>query len=177
LLRWPAALVNRFTQDLQPAGVLIPIVDRGGTLSILLTRRSAALSQHAGQISFPGGRMEAGDKNILATALRETHEEIGIAPDQVEVAGYLDPSPTVSGYAVTPVVGFVAQGFSLTIDPAEVEHAFEVPLDFLLRKRNLRHRQREFSGFRVPVAEFLYEEHRIWGATASFLIMLREKIS
>ena len=172
--KWPESLRLRYTQNLQPAGVLIPLVERTAGLAVLLTQRSAALSQHAGQISFPGGRMEKGDRNILATALRETQEEIGLHPDLVEIAGYLDPSPTVSGYAVTPVIGLVADGFQLKIDPDEVEFVFEVPLDFLLTEGNAIHSERVFEGHRVPVTEFLYDRHRIWGATASFLISLRE---
>jgi 8-oxo-dGTP pyrophosphatase MutT (NUDIX family) len=168
--------VKRYTRDLRPAGVLIPIVERENALSVLLTQRSEDLSRHPGQISFPGGRMENGDANILATALRETQEEIGVPPELIEVAGYLDPSPTVSGFAVTPVIGFLKPDFRLVIDRTEVAYTFEVPLEFLMQERNVRHGEREFDGFRLPVAEFNYGEHRIWGATASFLIMLRKKI-
>ncbi|MDH5500819.1 MAG: CoA pyrophosphatase, partial [Gammaproteobacteria bacterium] len=177
LQHWPEVLRARYLRNLQPAGVLIPVVERRNGLGILLTQRSAALSQHAGQISFPGGRMEKGDADVLATALRETHEEIGIPPDLVDIAGYLDPSPTISGYAVTPVVGFVAEGFKLRIDPEEVDFAFEVPLDFLLEAKNLRHSERVFEGHRIPVSEFVYDEHRIWGATASFLIAFAKIIN
>jgi 8-oxo-dGTP pyrophosphatase MutT (NUDIX family) len=176
LNRWPEALRERYTRNLQPAGVVIPLIQRGGELTVLLTRRAAALSLHAGQISFPGGRMEPGDRNIVATALRETYEEVGIPPRLVEVVGYLDPSPTVSGFAVTPVVGFVGKEFSLAVDPTEVELAFEVPLEFLMQESNVRHAAREFEGHRIPMVEFVYGEHRIWGATAYFLIMLRQKL-
>jgi 8-oxo-dGTP pyrophosphatase MutT (NUDIX family) len=157
--------------------VLIPLIERESGLTVLLTRRSAGLALHAGQVSFPGGRMEACDSDIVATALRETHEEVGIAPHLVDIAGFLDPSPTISGFAVTPVVGFVSPGFTLSIDTTEVEQAFEVPLDFLMQECNARHAEREFEGQRIPMVEFLFEEHRIWGATAYFLIMLRQIIS
>jgi 8-oxo-dGTP pyrophosphatase MutT (NUDIX family) len=177
LHRWPEVLRERYTQNLRPAGVLIPLIERESGLTVLLTRRSAGLALHAGQVSFPGGRMEACDSDIVATALRETHEEVGIAPQLVDIAGFLDPSPTVSGYAVTPVVGFVSPGFTLSIDTSEVEQAFEVPLDFLMLERNARHAEREFEGHRIPMVEFLFDEHRIWGATAYFLIMLRQKLS
>ena len=129
------------------------------------------------QVSFPGGRMEAGDADVLATALRETYEEIGIAPQLVDVVGYLDTSPTVSGYAVTPVIGFVASGYRLDIDRAEVEQVFEVPLNFLLQAGNVQMAEREVDGFRMPVAEFHYGERRVWGATANILVMLLEKLT
>lgn len=174
--RWPRALREKLTSDLVPAGVLIPIVDRDAGLNVLLTQRSPGLKHHAGQVSFPGGRMEAGDADIVATALRETHEEVGIHPDEVEVAGFLDPSPTVTGYAVTPVVGLVAPGFRLAIDYTEVEAAFEVPLRFLLDRRNQQHSERDFEGTRVPIVEFNYESRRIWGATAAMLLMLRKTL-
>lgn len=174
--RWPAALRERYTRNLRPAGVLIPLIRRDAGLTVLLTRRSEGLALHAGQVSFPGGRMEPCDCDIVATALRETHEEVGIAPQLVDVAGFLDPSPTVSGFAVTPIVGFVSPGFTLAIDATEVEQAFEVPLEFLMEERNARHAEREFEGHRIPMVEFLFDEHRIWGATAYFLIMLRQKI-
>ncbi|MCI0517040.1 MAG: CoA pyrophosphatase, partial [Woeseiaceae bacterium] len=137
-------------------------------------QRAAGLSQHPGQVSFPGGRMEPGDADVQATALRETHEEIGIAPQLVDVVGFLQTSPTVSGYAVTPVIGLVAGGYRLDIDPREVELVFEVPLDFLLDVANLRMTERELDGYRLPVPEFHYGERRVWGATANILEMLRE---
>lgn len=174
--RWPRALRRKLTSDLVPAGVLIPIIDRTAGLSVLLTQRSPDLKHHAGQVSFPGGRMEAGDADIVATALRETHEEVGIHPDEVEVAGFLDPSPTVTGYAVTPVVGLVAAGFRLAIDYTEVEAAFEVPLRFLLDRRNQEHSERDFEGTRVPIVEFNYGSRRIWGATAAMLLTLRKTL-
>ena len=108
--------------------------------------------------------------------MRETREEVGIHPHEVEIAGFLHPSPTVTGYAVTPVVGFVAAGFRLSLDHTEVESAFEVPLSFLLDKRNLRHSERDFRGARVPVVEFNFESWRIWGATAAMLLTLRKRL-
>ena len=176
LPRWPARLQEKLTSDLVPAGVLIPIIERGGNISVLLTERAADLKHHASQISFPGGRMETGDADIRATALRETHEEVGIHPDQGEVAGYLDPAPTVTGYAVTPVVGLVDPRFTLIVDQSEVAEAFEVPLPFLMDLRNQRHGEREFEGVKVPIVEFNYRHRRIWGATAGMLIALRARL-
>ncbi len=173
---WPAKFLQLASGDLKAAGVLIPIIDRPEGLTVLLTQRSSELRLHAGQVSFPGGRMEGADENILATALREAHEEVGIHPDKVEVAGYLDPAPTVTGYAVTPVIGLVAQSVSIVIDPGEVEAAFEVPLQFLLDKGNQRDSMRIFEGVELKIVEFNYAGRRIWGATASMLIQLRKKL-
>ena len=118
---WPVGMRRRLTETLTPAGVLIPLIDYGADrLSVLLTERSADLNTHAGQVSFPGGRMEPDDPDITATALRETEEEIGIARQGVSVIGYLRPMPTITGYAVTPVVGLVAGGLQLTLDTTEV---------------------------------------------------------
>ena len=174
--RWPQETGAQPTRSLTPAGVLVPVVERGAALSVLLTQRSIELKHHAGQISFPGGRMEAEDRDIEATALRETHEEVGIAPGAVTVIGYLRPMPTLTGYAVTPVVGLVASGASLTLDRTEVEYAFEAPLDYLLDKRNQTAALREVRGRRVPTSEFHYEGRRIWGATANILVELRKVI-
>ncbi len=174
--KWPADMRKALSRSLQPAGVLIPLIERESGLSVLLTRRAAELKHHAGQISFPGGRMEPHDHDIQATALRETHEEVGIAPDKVTVIGYLEPMPTVTGYAVTAIIGVIECPDSLNIDHNEVELAFEVPLAFLLNKRNARAGEREFRGRKVAIVEFLYEQHRIWGATAYMLVELREKV-
>jgi 8-oxo-dGTP pyrophosphatase MutT (NUDIX family) len=174
--RWPPDLRTQLTTDLKPAGVLIPIIEHDDLLSVLLTRRSAALRYHASQVSFPGGRMELGDADIRATALRETWEEVGIQPADVEVAGYLPPTPTITGYAVTAIVGIVRPGIELRIDPAEVEHAFEVPLAYLLDVANQRASEREWNGRRVPIVEFYFGSERIWGATANILLNLRQQL-
>jgi 8-oxo-dGTP pyrophosphatase MutT (NUDIX family) len=174
--RWPPDLRTKLTTDLKPAGVLIPIIEHDDLLSVLLTRRSAALRYHASQVSFPGGRMELGDADIRATALRETWEEVGIQPADVEVAGYLPPTPTITGYAVTAIVGIVRPGIELRIDPAEVEHAFEVPLAYLLDVANQRASEREWNGRRVPIVEFYFGSERIWGATANILLNLRQQL-
>ncbi len=173
---WPADMRRALSESLQPAGVLIPVIERETSLNVLLTRRAAELKHHAGQISFPGGRMEQHDKDIQATALRETHEEVGIPPDKVSVIGYLEPMPTVTGYAVTPIIGVIERLDTLNIDHNEVELAFEVPLAFLLDKHNARAGTRDFRGRKVTIIEFVYGQHRIWGATAYMLVVLREKL-
>ena len=172
--RWPVALQRKLTRDLMAAAVLIPIITREASLSVLLTERSPDLKHHAGQISFPGGRMDAADRDIRATALRETQEEVGIDPANVEIIGYLDPNPTVTGYAVTPVVALVDLQQELIIDPLEVKSVFEVPLPFLLDEGNQKSAEREFEGVMVPIAEFNFGQYRIWGATASMLIQFRK---
>ena len=154
--------------------MLVPIIERANSLSVLLTQRSAALRLHAGQVSFPGGRMEDADQDIMATALRETHEEVGIAPEWVEIVGYLPPSPTVTGYSVTPVIGLLAGDVEITIDPGEVEAAFEVPLEFLMDSTNEQHSMRTYEGVEMPIVEFHHSGRRVWGATAMMLIQLRK---
>jgi len=174
--RWPRFIRERIVQKLQPAGVLIPVLERSGQLSVLLTQRSAELKHHAGQVSFPGGRMEDADEDVVQAALRETHEEVGIPPEAITVIGYLDPMPTVTGYAVTPVVGMVSGDAPLRLDRTEVEYAFEVPLTYLLDERNERASEREYQGRTIPTVEFHYESERIWGATAHMVIELRKLI-
>ncbi len=175
-LGWPRELIAEIPANLKPAGVLIPLFERDDGLTVLLTERSAELKHHAGQIAFPGGRMEPGDSDITATALRETEEEVGIAPASVSIAGYLDPMPTVTGYAVTPVVGFVESSTALTIDRTEVSATFEVPLEFLMDETNQRRGVRHYRGRQLPLIEFHYAGYRIWGATAHMLVQFRKVI-
>ena len=167
---WPAGMLEKIASTLKPAGVLIPVRRHDTGLSVLLTQRSADLKQHAGQVSFPGGRMEDDDADIEVTALRETREEIGIAEDNVAIIGYLETMPTVTGYAVTPVVGLVDGLVDLTIDRTEVEYTFEVPLSFFLDSANHRLVDREWQGLSFSMVEFHFEGQRIWGATAQMLL-------
>jgi len=172
---WPESLQQRLQAALTPAAVLIPIFDRPDSahgLSVLLTQRAADLKQHAGQVSFPGGRMEADDADLAHTALRETQEEVGIAAEQVSVLGFLEPMPTITGFAVTPVIGLVAATVQPVPDHKEVEFAFEVPLSFLLQRNNQRIVERELHGRTFPMVEFHYRGHRIWGATAMMILGL-----
>ena len=168
---WPASLRDQLSATLKPAGVLIPLFDRPQTgLSMLLTQRSAELRMHAGQVSFPGGRMEPEDSDIAQTALRETSEEVGLASEVINVVGYLPPMPTITGYAVTPVVGIVDDQASAVADRQEVEFVFEVPLDYLLDDGNRRVVERDVHGKVLPMIEFHFDGHRIWGATAMMII-------
>ena len=174
--RMPQAMIDQLKPRLRAAGVLITVVDRPEAPSVLLTERSKALKHHAGQVSFPGGGMESCDEDIVATALRETHEEVGIAPRHVDIAGCLEPVATSTGYAVTCVVGIVPESVKWEADPLEVDEIFEVPLSFLLDEANLEVTERVFEGAQLPVASFHYAGHQIWGATAGMLVCLREKI-
>lgn len=167
---WPAGMMDKIASTLKPAGVLIPVRHHESGLSVLLTQRSADLKHHAGQVSFPGGRMEEADTDIEVTALRETREEIGIAEEQVAIIGYLETMPTVTGYAVTPIVGLVDGLVDIAIDRTEVEYTFEVPLSFLLDPANHRLVVREWQGLSFSMVEFHFEEQRIWGATAQMLM-------
>ncbi|NIV16874.1 MAG: CoA pyrophosphatase [Woeseiaceae bacterium] len=165
--RWPDGMRERLSSTLKPAAVLIPLVERGvADLNLLLTQRSAELKTHAGQVSFPGGRMEPGDADIAGTALRETEEEVGIRQSGVSVIGFLDPMPTITGYAVTSVVGIVEADYQLDIDRTEVEYVFEVPLSFLMDSSNRRLVDREYLDSSFKMVEYHYKDERIWGATA-----------
>ena len=166
----PAGVAAKwFSTPLVPAAVLVPLVLHESGMTVLLTQRTAHLNDHPGQVSFPGGRVEPDDQGPLNTALREVHEEIGIGPELVQVAGYLKPMAVVTGFAVTPVVGFIEPGFELTPDRFEVAEVFEVPLAFFLDEANLTHSTRTVRGITVPLFEYQYLEFRIWGATAQML--------
>jgi len=170
LAELPAGIAEKwFTSPLVPAAVLMPIVSHESGLTVLFTQRTAHLKDHPGQISFPGGRVEPQDQGPMQTALREVHEEIGLSPELVRVAGYLKPLAVVTGFAVTPVVGFVEPGFQLVLDDFEVAEVFEVPLAFLLDDANLKRSKRSVRGTTVPVVEYQYRQYRIWGATAQML--------
>lgn len=158
------------------AAVLVPFVRRDQDLSVLFTRRTEHLRQHAGQISFPGGGVEDQDRDVIAAALRETNEETGISPTLVEPFGYLDCLETVSGYCVTPVAGFVRGDYSVQLQSDEVDEVFEVPLPFLLARENLRHEQILWRGRERAIFAFEWEGRRIWGATAAILKNLLDRL-
>ncbi|MGH7063207.1 MAG: CoA pyrophosphatase [Stellaceae bacterium] len=157
---------------LRPAAVLVPLVDRAGGMTVLLTRRTAHLSAHAGQISFPGGRIEEDDADAIAAALRETEEEVGLRRDHITVISRLDTYVTGTGFEITPIVGIVRVPFGLAIDPFEVAEAFEVPLDFVLDSANHHRTERVVDGRRRVFFVLPYEGRNIWGATAGMLVNL-----
>lgn len=165
----------------QRAAVLVPIVEREAGPTILLTRRTDHLPTHAGQISFPGGREEPQDKGAIATALRETEEEVGLSRRHVTVAGRLDSYLTVTGYRIVPIVGIVSPPFSLTLQEEEVAEAFEVPLSFIIDPNNHQLHSRKFRGTVRDYYALPYKNFYIWGATAHMLVnlsdVLRDKVA
>ncbi len=154
------------------AAVLVPLVNRQDGLTLLLTQRSADLPDHPGQISFPGGRVEPDDASLTAAALREATEEVGLPAARVEVLGHMATYETVTGYEVTPVVGWVEPPFELALDASEVAEAFEVPLAFLLDPANQQRHFRMLGEVRRDFWAIPYGERFIWGATAAMLMML-----
>ncbi len=161
---------------LMPAAVLLPIVHRHQP-TVLFTRRTPYLARHAGQVSFPGGRLHDEDESLVETALRETAEETGIMAGFVSVAGFLEPYETGSGFAILPVVGVLEEGFSLRPNPEEVDEIFEVPLAFLLDPANRERQTGEWHGRTGTYFAFNYGPHVIWGATAAILVNLAERLS
>ncbi|HYQ99405.1 MAG TPA: CoA pyrophosphatase [Casimicrobiaceae bacterium] len=155
-----------------PAAVLVPLVNRPEGLQVLLTERSADLPDHPGQISFPGGRVEADDASLAAAALREAAEEVGLAPAQVSVLGHLSEYETVTGYRVTPVVGWVEPPLELALDPVEVADVFEVPLAFLMDPAHQQRHFRMLGALRRDFWAIPYGDRYIWGATAAMLLIL-----
>ena len=162
-------------EDLAQAAVLVPIVDHVDGLTVLLTQRGAFLKDHPGQISFPGGRSEEIDDDSTATALRESEEEIGLDPNQVQILGNLDVCLTGTGFRIVPVVGLITPPLNLRLDTFEVADAFEIPLSLVLDAENYRrdHIVTD-SGQHREFYVLDYCDHYIWGATARMLVNLRE---
>jgi 8-oxo-dGTP pyrophosphatase MutT (NUDIX family) len=162
-------------QPIRPAAVLIPVVDHPKP-TVLLTQRAAHLNEHAGQISFPGGKIDATDASPLDTALREAEEEIGLSREFVEPIGYLDLYGTSFGFRILPVLARVRPGFALDINKSEVDDAFEVPLAFLMDPLNHQVHSKEFRGMERSYYAMPFAERYIWGATAGILRILYERI-
>jgi 8-oxo-dGTP pyrophosphatase MutT (NUDIX family) len=162
-------------QPVRPAAVLIPVVDHPQP-TVLLTQRSAHLNDHAGQIAFPGGKIDATDASPLDAALREAEEEIGLSRQFVDPLGYLDLYGTGFGFRILPTVARVRPGFKLNINHSEVDDAFEVPLAFLMDPANHQLHSKEFRGMERSYYAMPFAERYIWGATAGILRVLYERI-
>lgn len=174
---WNHADMSEFlgTPERLPAAVLVGFRE-GVQPRLVLTVRTTTLQAHAGQVAFPGGRSDPGDNDALATALRESEEEIGLDRTLVTPLGYLDRLETVSGFCVTPVVAKIDTSARLYPSPDEVSEVFEVPLAFLLEPTNLRRYTMDFRGRKQPMVEFVHGGHRIWGATAAMLHNLLQRM-
>ena len=159
-----------------PAAVLVAVVDRPEP-SVILTLRPDTLRQHAGQVAFPGGRIDPGDGGPIGAALREAQEEIALPPEEVEVIGLADQYLTITGYEVTPVIGVVPPGLPLKPQPGEVAAIFEAPLDFLLRPEHQRVRTVMWRGRERSYYEILWGDRRIWGATAAMIVNLSRRLA
>lgn len=179
-LAQPPAVTDELRQFLPKswsrAAVLVPLVDRPEGLSVLFTTRSAQLTHHPGQVSFPGGRMESGDDGPWATAIRETEEEIGLPRALVRRVGYLQDHLVISGYVVTPVVAYVEPGFELRLDHTEVDDAFEAPLAYVLDRANHVATTRRIGSHAFTSWDIPWQGRRIWGATAGILVSLAELV-
>jgi len=170
-----AAQLQIHTQ--RPAAVLCGLIERAGSLHVVLTRRAGHLARHAGQIAFPGGRVDDADASSLAAALREAEEEVGLAAEQVEVLGTLDEYLTSTGYRVTPFVGLIDAGWLPRPDPGEVEEVFEVPLDFLMDPANRQRHHHDRTGTRRYYYAMPWADYYIWGATAGMLKGLSDRLA
>jgi 8-oxo-dGTP pyrophosphatase MutT (NUDIX family) len=162
-------------RPIRPAAVLVPVVDHAEP-SVLLTQRAQHLPDHAGQVSFPGGKIDQSDASPLESALREAEEEIGLARSFVEPIGYLDLYLTTLGYRIVPVIARVRSGFSLTLNTSEVDATFEVPLGYLMDQSNVQRHARDWQGMTRHYYAITFGERYIWGVTAGILRNLHERI-
>jgi len=162
---------------LRPAAVLVGLIDRGAGLHVVLTKRSSRLKHHPGQIAFPGGKVDEGDADVTAAALREAWEEVGLRPEQVEVLGHLPSHETVTSFTVTPVLGLIRDVFDPVAEPGEVEEVFEVPLSHLADPANYLVQSRRWRGQRRYYHTVPWGPYYIWGATARMLRGLAERMA
>jgi len=170
-------LLRDETRPLTRASVLVPLIDRPEGLAVLLTERAMHLTDHPGQISFPGGRQDPGDVDAVATALRETEEEIGLPRRLVQVIGRLDTYVTGTFYTITPIVGLIRPPFPVQADPVEVADVFEVPLAFIADPANQQCHSRDLLGRTRHYYVIPYQQRNIWGATAGMLVNLAKLLA
>jgi 8-oxo-dGTP pyrophosphatase MutT (NUDIX family) len=171
----PESWIKAGVKPTKPAAVLVPVIDRAEP-TVLLTQRTPDLTTHAGQIAFPGGRIDPQDESPVAAALREAREETGLPPMLIEPIGYLDLYLTFSGFRILPTLARVKPGFTLTLNPGEVTEAFEVPLRFLMTPANHRRKTRDWNGIPRDYYEIPFENRYIWGITAGILRNLYERV-
>ncbi len=162
--------------DFRLAAVLVPIIDYPDEMTVLLTRRPDHMNKHAGQVAFPGGRVDPADAHPVAAALREAEEEVGLAAHHVEIVGRLDSYHTGTGFQITPIVGIVTPGFVLKACDQEVAEIFEVPLSFLMNPDNHQRKETEFKGRMAQYYAMPYKDYNIWGATAGMLVNLFNRL-
>ena len=173
---------NNIDKSLTAAAVLVPIISNDEGYKILLTHRSPTLEDHAGQISFPGGRIDNQDKSPKSTALREANEEIGINENSVEILGHLDAYATATGFRILPIVSIIKESFDIKINPIEVESIFYLPMKFLMNPENHKKEmgtyKRQSTSYKIEYEYNVipYEKHQIWGATAAMLINLYQTL-
>ena len=167
----------RIPAELRDAAVLVPLIDHSDGILVLLTLRTAGLPHHAGQVAFPGGRLDDTDRDPVDTALREAEEEIGLPPGAVDVVGRLDDYITGTGYVVAPIVGFVEPGREYVPDPFEVDDVFEVPLRFLMDPANHKRETKQWKGIERTFYAMHWHGWHIWGATAAMLVNLHEVLT
>ena len=171
----PEMWIRAGVKATKPAAVLVPIIDRREP-TVLLTLRTAELASHAGQVAFPGGKIDAADESPVAAALREAHEETGLAPALIEPIGYLDLYLTFSGFRILPTVARVAPEFTLALNLREVTETFEVPLEFLMTPANHQRKTRDWNGLARDYYAIPFENRYIWGITAGILRNLYERV-
>jgi 8-oxo-dGTP pyrophosphatase MutT (NUDIX family) len=171
----PDIWVRAGVKATRPAAVLVPIIDRNEP-TVLLTLRTAELASHAGQVAFPGGKIDPADESPVAAALREAREETGLTPTLIEPIGYLDLYLTFSGFRILPTVARVKPGFTLAPNPQEVTETFEVPLKFVMTPANHQRRTRDWNGFARDYYAIPYQNRYIWGITAGILRNLYERV-
>jgi 8-oxo-dGTP pyrophosphatase MutT (NUDIX family) len=171
----PEIWIRAGVKATRPAAVLVPVIDRSEP-TVLLTLRTTALASHAGQVAFPGGKIDPADKSPLAAALRETREETGLAPALIEPIGYLDLYLTFSGFRILPTVARVKPDFTLTLNPREVTETFEVPLEYLMTPANHQRKTRDWNGLARDYYTIPFENRYIWGITAGILRNLYERV-